>query len=467
MIPNINTDKYRDAIVADLKELIAIPSVKGEAKPEKPFGEEPYRALELMLKKASDLGFATRNVDGYAGHAEYGSGKEYVGVLVHLDVVPAGDGWSYPPFGGVEKDGRVYGRGASDNKGPAAAALHCLRAVADCLKNPKRRIRVIFGTNEESGFGCVTHYFEQEPLPELGFSPDAGYPIFNREKGITTLSIRRRFTGPTPEGLAGISAGDAVNKVPARATAVFKPGAVSQDAEATLRAYVQSAVEPRVRISRGEDDSVTVEATGVSAHGANPAAGRNAAAYLVDALLRLKDDVSDPRLDDLETLQRLVGFEIGGESLGIACEDEESGRLTANLGVLTLSEEELRAEVNIRYPVTKTEAAVVSAVESRLSGTQFTVGAHESKDPLFVPADSPLVAALSKAYEEATGKNAELKSMGGGTYARALAGRGVAFGAAFGTVDTHVHQPDEFIVIDDLMRHCRISARAMYLLASM
>lgn len=467
MIPNINTDKYRDAIVADLKDLIAIPSVQGDAEPGKPFGEEPYRALELMLNKASALGFETKNVDGYAGHAEYGRGNEYVGVLVHLDVVPAGDGWSHPPFGGVEEDGRVYGRGASDNKGPAVAALHCLRAVAECLKNPKRRIRLIFGTNEESGFGCVTHYFEKEPLPEFGFSPDAGYPIFNREKGITTLSIKRRFTGPTSGGLSTLSAGDAVNKVPDQATAVFAPGAVSESAEAKLRAFAESSLDPRVSVSRGEEGSVTVQATGKSAHGANPTAGRNAAAFLIDTLLCVKDEVNDPRLADLETLQRLVGFETGGESLGIACEDEESGRLTANLGILALSDEELRAEVNIRYPVTKTEAAVVSAAESRLSGTQFTVEAHDSKDPLFVPADSTLIAALSKAYEEATGEKAELKSMGGGTYARSLAGRGVAFGAAFGTIDTHVHQPDEFIAIDDLMRHCRISARAMYLLATM
>lgn len=467
MIPSINTDKYRDDIVGDLKELISVPSVKGDAGPGRPFGEEPHRALELMLDKAKALGFDVKNVDGYAGHAEYGDGDEYVGVLVHLDVVPAGDGWEHPPFEGVEEDGRIYGRGASDNKGPAVAALYCLRAVADCLKNPKRRLRVIFGTNEESGFGCVTHYFKKEPLPAVGFSPDAGYPIFNREKGITTFSIRRSYTGPTTGGIVTIEGGDALNKVPDHAKAVFAPDAVSEQAEAELRRYAEAAVSPRISIERSDDGGLVVEAVGVSAHGANPQAGRNAAAFLVDALLRIKDSVSDPRMEDLAVLQGLLGFETGGESLGIACEDEESGRLTANWGIIELRDATLRAEVNIRYPVTKRLEDLRVAVQGALAGTQFTVEAHDGMEPLYVPADSPLIAALSKAYEEATGEKAELKSMGGGTYARSLAGRGVAFGAGFGTVDTHVHQPDEFVVIDDLMRHCRISARAMYLLATM
>lgn len=467
MVPNINTDKYRDAIITDLKALIAIPSVRGEAAPGKPFGAEPLRALEFVLEKARDLGFTTKNLDGYVGHAEYGDGEEYVGILVHLDVVPAGDGWTYPAFEGTEDDGKIYGRGASDNKGPAVAALYCLRAVADSLRNPSRRIRVIFGTNEESGFECVNHYFEREPYPSLGFSPDSGYPIYNREKGITNLSIRRTFAAPTKGGIVRIEGGDALNKVPDRANATFAPGAVSQEAERSLRRYLAASVEDRVAVERASDDSVIVRAFGESAHGANPTAGRNAVAILIDAVLRLREDVSDPRFEELEHLRNLLGFETGGESLGIACTDEESGALTANWALLNLDESEARAEVNVRYPVTKRLDELLAAVRSRTEGTQFTVTTHGDKDPLFVQADSQLIQVLSRAYEEVTGERAELKSMGGGTYARFMGGNGVAFGARIREIDTHVHQPDEFIVIDDLMQHARISARAMYLLATL
>lgn len=467
MVPNINTDKYRDAIVADLKELIAIPSIKGVAHPGRPFGDEPYEALELMLRKAENLGFAVKNVDGYAGHAEYGEGDDYIGILVHLDVVPAGEGWRHPPFGGVEEDGRIYGRGAMDNKGPAVAALYCLKAVADCLKNPARRIRIIFGTNEESGFGCVKHYFENEPYPAAGFSPDSGYPIYNREKGIATFSIRRTCTGPTEGGIVSIEGGDALNKVPDHARAVLAASAVDPSTEARLREFADSAADSRVTVTRNSDATVTVEATGESAHGANPMEGRNAAAFLVDAILRIRDAVPDPRWEDLSNIQTLVGFETGGESLGIACADEESGRLTANWGIIKLDGSEVRAEVNIRYPVTKTEQELLAAARSRVAGTQLSITSHGSMAPLYVRADAPVVRMLARAYEEATGEKAELKSMGGGTYARHMGGNGVAFGARFGTVDNHVHQPDEFIVIDELMRHARISARAIYLLATM
>lgn len=77
------------------------------------------------------MGFQTRDVDGHCGWCEYGEGEEMVAVLCHLDVVPAGDGWHYPPYDCTWAEGRIYGRGVIDDKGPAAAALYALKAVRD------------------------------------------------------------------------------------------------------------------------------------------------------------------------------------------------------------------------------------------------------------------------------------------------------------------------------------------------
>lgn len=460
----IDTERYRDKIVSDLQELVRIPSVQGDAQPGKPFGPEPYRALELMLDKAQALGLTTKNVDGYAGHAEYGSGDEIVGVLVHLDVVPAGDGWTKPPFEGVIEDGKLFGRGASDDKGPAVAALYCLRAVADVLPNPKRRIRVIFGTNEESGFGGVTHYFTKEPLPVYGFSPDAGYPIINREKGIFDFTFHKERGGSERGVIREIQGGDALNKVPAECRALLDGSRLPEDALGRLKQVAADAVYPRVTVEP-DGDAVRVVAHGESAHGASPQSGVNAVAHLVDFLLRVQDVVTDPLTEELAQLQRWMGFATRGEGFGVGCMDEESGELTLNWAKLSVTSGAIDVGINVRYPVTRNGEEVLAVLRSRTEAAGYAPKVGNHLAPLFVPEDSRLIQVLKSVYESETGEEAKLNSMGGGTYARSLKGNGVAFGAGFPGTNTRAHRPDEFIVLDELMRHARICARAMHDLA--
>jgi len=417
-----------------------------------------------MLAKADALGLATKNVDGYAGHAEYGAGNEIVGVLVHLDVVPAGDGWTKPPFEGVVEDGKLFGRGASDNKGPAVAALYCLRAVADVFPNPKRRIRVIFGTNEESGFGGVTHYFSKEPLPVYGFSPDARYPITNREKGIFDFTFHKDRAG-SPDGVVReIQGGDALNKVPAECRALLDASRLSSDGLSRLRAAAADAVHPRVSVER-DGNEVRVVAHGESAHGASPQSGVNAVAHLVDFLLRVQDVLADPLGEELAQLHRWMGFATRGEGFGVGCKDEESGELTLNWARLSVTEKGIDVGMNVRYPVTRNGNDVLNVLRARTKAAGYAPKVGNHLEPLFVPEDSPLIRVLESVYESETGEKAELHSMGGGTYARTLKGNGVAFGAGFPGTDTRAHRPDEFIVLDELMRHARICARAMHDLA--
>lgn len=181
-------DHLIDAMKADLikttQDLIRFKSVKTPAEPGKPFGTGIDDCLTFALKTAEDFGFATRNVDHYAGYAEMGQGSEMVGVLVHLDVVPEGDGWTHDPYGGELADGRIYGRGVNDNKGPAAAVLIAMKAIQDSGVSLSKRVRLIFGTDEESGWACMDYYKQHEEIPAVAFSPDADFPAIHGEMGI-------------------------------------------------------------------------------------------------------------------------------------------------------------------------------------------------------------------------------------------------------------------------------------------
>src|SRR5690554_601263 len=181
-------------MILRLRELIAIPSVKSSpAGPGAPFGLEMARALEYVLAWGEKEGFRTQNFSGYAGHLEYGEGEEDLGVLLHLDVVPAGAGWQYPPFQGSRMGDRIYGRGAVDDKGPVVAVLYALKALKEAGVQPDRKIRVIFGCDEESGWKCMEHYFQKAPKPAFGFVPDADFPLIHCEKGFVALTLQAGY----------------------------------------------------------------------------------------------------------------------------------------------------------------------------------------------------------------------------------------------------------------------------------
>ncbi len=453
--------RYRDSIVADLQELVRIPSVQGPQAPGAPFGVEARRALDFVLERGRALGFETDHVDGYAGHVQYGTSGPIVGVLTHLDVVPAGDGWRHDPFGGEIDEGRVYGRGASDNKGPSIASLYCLRAFADQVPDPGVRIRLIYGTNEESGFRCMKKYLEHRPVPDLGFSPDAGYPLFNREMGIASLTLSALRRGARI--VADARGGEALNMVPGRAEAAVVPELAAAAKEYVERYTDQDAVVPRVAV---EEDArgVRLVARGVPAHGGRPAGGVNAISHLVHAIAALASGTRDAE-PGLQALDRVLGFETRGESLGIGCRDEESGDLSVNWGTLTMDASRIEVGINIRYPVTADYGRIMRVLTRAAEQAGFSVKEESHLPPLFVSSDDPLIATLLSVYRTVTGDQSGPRSMSGGTYARVLNNRGVSFGAGFGDDDTRVHQSDESISIDSLMRHAEICTLALHELA--
>nr|WP_297173787.1 dipeptidase PepV [uncultured Agathobaculum sp.] len=444
---------HESELLDSLATLIRIPSVEGKPEEGAPFGRDVARCLDEALALGKRFGFRTGRMDDRVGWCEYGKGEEMIAVLAHLDVVPAGDGWvESAPFSGEVKNGRIYGRGALDDKGPAVAALYALAALKDAGFMPKRRIRILFGTNEETGCQDMAWYRAHGgEMPVMGFTPDGEYPIINGEKGILNGTFCRKLRQTGTYRLTRLEGGTACNVSPDYAVA---------ELQCPADAAISTALD-KVTVTP-IDGGVRIEARGVSAHGSTPELGENAIGRLAMALAFLP--VEGELADCMAFLAGRIGMETRGESLGLAMRDEVSGELTVNLGVAAFADDTLSITFSIRYPVTKNYDEVYPRVIRALSLGGFSeVDIHH--DPaLYLPPESELIRRLSKVYEAETGAKATLKAIGGGTYAKSMPNL-VAFGPIFPGDEVREHQPDEYMLIERLLQNAEIIAAAMYELA--
>lgn len=451
--------KYETDIIRELSALIRIRSVKEPAQPGMPYGPGVARALDYMLKLGEALGFNICNADGYAGHIEWSGGEEIAAVLVHLDTVPEGAGWSSNPLIAEIRGDLLIGRGASDNKGPAVAAVYALAALRDAIGRPERTIRVIFGTDEESGMTDMDYYFSKYPLPLYGFTPDASYPIIHAEKGflVHTLYEKRDAAFRTP--ILSISGGEAPNMVPDYCETILDGGLLSTEAITVLKEYAKAFDRAELEWRNG---CLKLKMRGKSGHGSYPPSGINAIGLTLQLLSEAGLVLPQDKL--IYDLHQSIGFEAFGQSLGIACEDLKHGKLTVNLAAVRADRLQASAVLNIRYPVTKNGKELLEQLEERFAniGIEFRIEQH--MEPLYIAEDQPLIKKLGHAYELVMNEPAKLLSIGGGTYARKLKNRGVAFGAGFPGRNhgPGAHQPDECISISDLMLHAQICTQALY-----
>lgn len=467
---NNKVEELKEEMVGSLQKLIRIKSIETESKDSMPFGEGINQALVEALNMASILGLKTRNVDGYCGHVEIGEGEEILGILCHLDVVPEGKNWTYPPYGGEIHDGKLYGRGSIDNKGPAVAAVYALKALKDCGIELKKRVRVILGTNEESGSKGLKYYLEKEEIPALAFSPDAEYPVIHGEKGILTFklnySLKSQGEGdPLPQDLKlsikEITGGNAPNMVPDYCLVV-----IETDYRDLLRKELRDFVERtgyHIELSE-EAGFIKLKSYGVSAHGSLPEDGMNAISQVLLFLNSL--DIEKGKIEHfLSFYNTMIGMEYNGESLGCKLVDEVSGPLTLNVGKISATKERVEVVINIRYPVTFSKEDVFSGIRKKLHNTGIVLEEGSHMPPLYVPKDDPLVLKLMNVYQEFTNDNSEPIAIGGGTYARAIK-KAVAFGPLFPGQVELAHQKDEYITIDDLVLNAKIYAQAVIELAA-
>ena len=460
-------EKRKDTILADLQGLLQIPSVLDEAKAtaEAPFGAEVKRALDYMLELGQRDGFATKNTGHVAGHLETGKGKGLIGVLGHVDVVPAGDGWSDDPFSGVVKDDRIYARGAIDDKGPTIAAYYGMKIVKELGLPLEKRVRLIIGTDEESDWRCVDHYFKEEEMPEMGFAPDADFPIIIAEKGIADFDLVQdlmdKDENSAPITLLSFVSGLRYNMVPDHAKAILDIKDGNTDIIQLFEDFLDTQeLNGKYYVESGYS---IMELHGISAHGSEPDKGKNAGLLLANFLSTLPLDARGN-----EYMKAAVEFFFGdsrGRALGVAYQDEISGELTINVGKMVYNEHEGgKFGITMRYPVTFDQEEGKKMIQRKGKELHFQLGQYTNSDPHHVPEESPLIQTLQAVYEEQTGQNAELLAIGGGTYARSL-DSGVAFGALFPGRPDVAHQKDEYMELADLWQATAIYAQAIYELA--
>ena len=453
-------DDHRDDIVEALRGCLRIPSTEEPpAGDNAPYGRPVREALDYTLNLCRDLGFSVKDVGGHAGHAEFGQGEEMIAAFGHLDVVPAGDGWNYPEFGAEIADGNIYARGASDDKGPTYAALFAAKALMDSGLPLSRRVRVIFGCDEESGFGCVKHYWEVagEERPLMGFTPDAAFPMVYAEKGIANLVIERALDGSGELRLADFRGGRRPNMVPDFAEARIEgPPTALVSAMKSLQRHWDKNVT-----YIADESGISLRAAGKSSHGAKPHAGDNAIQRLARVLISVDLPAHKEWLEWLDESAQPTG-----EGLGIRGEDEVVGPLTSNLAIVEVADRKLRVTYNVRYLATWQFGDLLSRLTPALLKAGWELVDYSDSPPLHVPLDQEPARTLLRVYQEETQDfETKPKTMGGGTYARATP-NSIAYGAQFPWGDDGpAHEPDERISIDNLIRATKIYAHALYELA--
>lgn len=459
-------DARKDDLLKDLFDLLKIQSERDDSKATKdaPFGPGPEEALEKMLAIAERDGFTTKNVDNYAGNIDYGDGDETLGIFAHLDVVPAGDGWDTDPYEPVIKDGKLYARGSSDDKGPTMAAYYAVKIIKELGLPVSKKIRLIVGTDEESGWGDMDYYFEHEPKPDFGFSPDAYFPIINGEKGNVTMTPHFEGTNGGSYTLENFAAGLRENMVPGNAKATVK---APDEADAKkladdFAAYIEkNPVKGKASVSGAE---VSFDLDGKAAHGASPQLGTNAGTFL--AVFLENYDFGEGAKAFLTAAAKYIHEDAYGEKLGVAFKDEKMGEVTMNAGLFNFTADDKDADnritLNFRYPKGITADEIEQKLNDLLAtaGTTITRGAHHML-PHYVPKADPLVATLLDVYEEHTGEKGDEMIIGGGTFGRLLE-RGVAFGAQFPGFEDTMHQANEYMKVDDILNSAVIYADAIY-----
>ena len=446
---NAKVLELKDDMIASIQQNMRIESVRGESAPGAPYGEGPKAALDDVLALGEKLGFRTGQADNRVGWIEYGEGEEMVGILGHVDVVPAGDGWTHPAFGAEIHDGVLWGRGCLDDKGPVIMAVYALKAIRDLNLPIDRRIRVLFGSDEECGSSCVKYYVENGyEMPTIGFTPDAQFPAIFCEKGTSNFLAGTKIYNKGEIDVEYFGGGVAANVVPPVCKLIVN---------GPLK------VTPEEGITVTEENGKTiVEATGFSAHGSTPELGVNAVVKLLNAVK--ENDFGGDFQQLVNFILEEIGNETNGKSLDILYQDEETGETTVNLGIVKYDGEEMSFTLDIRYPKNGDAEVIDDKVINRINSYNFDVLKKTNNKLLYVPKDSELVSKLVKVYEAQTGDKREPIAIGGGTYAKEFPNM-VAFGPVFPGEPDVIHQPNERVAVEQLIRAAQVTAAAMYELA--
>ena len=450
-------DAHRDEMLADMAELIAVDSVIGEAEPGAPFGKGPAQALDKALAMSRRMGFETGDYEHAVGTATLGGGERRLDMIAHLDIVGVGDGWNTDPFVLTEKDGILYGRGVSDDKGPLVITLYAMRCIKELGAPLAGSARLLMGTDEESGMEDLPYYYSVEKKAPYTFSPDCDFPVYNVEKG----HMHGHFEGHWEKSdalprVAAFSGGYRFNVLPADAEAHI----LGID-ESTVRAVCEREAE-RLKVTytvEPEAGGVKLAVSGLSCHASVPEVGVNGITTLAELLcaLPLADCASTRAVRSVGKL--FPARDCHGESLGIDMEDEASGRISMVLSIMNMDENGIECTLDSRMPICANEENCVKPLLALLRSEGFEAAA-DATPPHNTPGEGEFVRCLLRRYEEVSGLEGRCCYTGGGTYVHDIEG-GVAFGPTFPGFESNIHGNNECMSVEDALKAAKIYARVI------
>lgn len=462
-------------IVGSICDLITFPSVSNETDNSNfPFGKACSDCLKYFLHLASSLGFKTKNVDGYCGWAEFGEGEELIGIVGHLDVVPAKDeDWSSPPFVPSIINHCIYGRGSIDDKGPVIASLYAMKSVMDYMNENNilftKRVRLIVGLNEEKDWKCIEYYKKHEEIPSIGFSPDSDFPCIYAEKSVISLylsqdisklktSIKNNYFSTPSFSIVELDCdNNAINVVPKFCSVILKlqNKNLIQNLISSCKSIIKE-LNYEIDIYKIDDYNLKLSSYGIASHSAHPELGINSISKLIVVLNELfkKWNLSFTMFDEF---CKYIGDDYRGKNMNLNIEDE-SGILTLNTSQLFIKDNKIYIGINLRVPVHSNPDDIISTFKNLFD---CDIDILRIQPSLYIDKNSSLVTKLCSVFNETCNLNLEPIAIGGATYARAF-DNFVCFGMNFPNDKDMCHQSNEFVEIDKLLLATNIYAKAIY-----
>ena len=435
-------EKNIDNMKNDLAKLVKYNSVFAEDG--EPFGLENTKVLDEALGLMQEKGFETKNLDYYCGYGQVGEGKKLIGVLAHLDVVPVGEGWSTNPFELTEKDGYLFGRGVSDDKGAVIASMYALKYLLDEKYPFKKRVRLILGCNEETGSLCLRHYVKNDEPIDYGFTPDGDFPGIYAEKGM----IGGKVIGHNSK-IIDIDGGEASNVVCKKVVAKLPPNSFDEE---KLKSYFE---KNKIKYDIEKDDVIALTVYGVAAHASTPDLGVNAINYMFEGLYEA--GINDSFIN---FFHRSFGLTVHGELLGYGDVMDEISDTSINFGVAKKRGDDIIVSLDMRFPV-KTNSDKCYALLEKCEDEENEFALGSKVEPLYFDINSPMIQALKKAYEKVTGDyETQMEAIGGGTYAKAI-NNCIAFGCEFIGEANHIHDANERLSIESFKKQVEIYVEAI------
>lgn len=451
-------EPYKKPLLEDLDGLLRIPSVKNveTVSDQAPFGQGIADALQYMLDLGERDGFTSKNIQGYAGRVSLGQGTESLAILGHLDVVPADPNqWETNPFVPEIKDDKLIARGALDDKGPTLMAYYAVKILNDIGVTWNKEIQLIYGTDEENDWEGVRYYFEHEAMPDYGIVPDGIFPMIYAEKGVAQIDLTGHFDTKV---LQSFQSGQTYNQVPDLATATINnQQVVTTDFEAYLTQH------HLIGKLTNDGNQQTLTLIGKAAHGSSPQSGLNAATYLADFLSKQKLDKVSHQL--LTFIKDKLHDNQDGKKFDLDFQDEELGATTLNPAIFSFVNGLLRIGIDFRYPAGFEFSKALAHLQATAKDFDLSAQLISLKEPSHTDLNHPYTKKLLAIYRKHTGDKTPALAIGGITYGRVFK-QGVTFGPAFLGKKATLHQPNEYIELEDLFKALEIYLDALYQLAT-